>query len=129
MMHWLRYAVSGSAPAHLAEWVLHDVTAPTWLLRHTARFFLYLAPLIAAVLVFLPAPWPLRLGCVLIGVLGSVALSFGYTVEGAERRAEKAGFEYGTAQRIRDERGDRKQRETAARLRARREARWAARSR
>src|SRR5690348_2039528 len=79
MFQWLKYAATGSAPGHLSEWVLHDVTARTWLLRHTARFFLYLTPFIVAVLVFLPAPWPLRLGCVLIGVLGSVALSFGYT--------------------------------------------------
>jgi hypothetical protein len=129
ILQWTRYAVTGSAPGELSEWVLHDVTAPTWLLRHTARFFLYLTPLIVLVLVFLPAPWPLRLGCVLIGVLGSFALSFGYTVEGAERRVEKAGYPYGTAQKIRDERGERKQRETAARLRAKREARWAARSR
>jgi hypothetical protein len=129
LLQWLRYAVTGSAPPHLSEWVLHDVTARTWLLRHTLRFFLYLAPLIVVAMLVLPAPWPLRIGCVLIGVLGSVALSFGYTVEGAERRAEKAGYAYGTAQKIRDERGERKQRETAARLRAKREARWAARSR
>ena len=92
---WLRYLVTSDLPDRYDEWVLHDTTCRTWLLRHTLRFLTFIAPIAVLVLVFLPAPIGLRLGCVAVGLLGSAAISFGYTVEGAERRVEKAGYPYG----------------------------------
>jgi hypothetical protein len=103
--------------------VLHDVTCRTWLLRHIARFLLILLPFAALVVAFLPASLPFRLGCVLVGILGSVVFSFGYTVEGAESRAEKAGYAFGVAAPIREQRAQDAQRATAARLRAKAAAR------
>src|SRR3954466_7571579 len=98
-LQWLRYAVTGALPHRFDQWVFNDVTGRTWLLRHTARFLLYLLPLMLVVLLALPAPLPIRLGCVVVGIGGAVVFSFGYTVEGAERRIEKAGYPYGTAER------------------------------
>ena len=34
---WLRYAYGGALPERYREWVLHDVTAPSWVVRHVLR--------------------------------------------------------------------------------------------
>jgi hypothetical protein len=115
---WLRYAFGRALPPEYSTWVLHDTTCPTWLLRHAARFLLSLSPLIVAVIVFVPGPITLRLGCVAVGIAASVALSFGWVVEIADRRAEKAGYPSGQAERMRTQRGENAQREGAARRRA-----------
>jgi hypothetical protein len=122
-LRWLRYAFGGGLPPEYSEWVLHDTTTPTWLLRHSARFLLNLSPLIAAILIFLPGPIGLRIGCVAVGIAASVALSFGWVVEIADRRAVKAGYPGGLAERTRTRRGEDAQREMAARRRARTAAR------
>lgn len=120
---WLRYLVTSNLPDEYDEWVLHDTTCRTWLLRHTLRFLAFIAPIAVLVLIFLPAPIGLRWACVAVGILGSAAISFGYNVEGAERRVEKAGYAYGTAERTRQHAADERQRAVAAKNRARRAAR------
>src|ERR1043165_8525472 len=47
---WLWYAVGGRLPARLGPWVLHDVTARTWVWRHAARGLVLLVPIAAACL-------------------------------------------------------------------------------
>jgi hypothetical protein len=117
LRQWLIYVYTGRAPARCRDWVLRDTTANTWVLRHAGRFLVQLTPLIVAVLVFLPAPLWIRFAAVVAGIASSVVFSFGYTVEGAERRVEKAGYLYGTAERTRETRSVHDQREASARRR------------
>ncbi len=117
-VQWIRYVFTGRLPARFREWVLLDTTGSTWLLRHIARFLIQLSPIIAAVLVFLPTPFIIRVGCVVAGLLASVCFSFGYVVEMTDRRAEKAGYPGGLAERMREQRSQDAQREGAARRRA-----------
>src|SRR5262245_8377874 len=87
---WLWYAVGGRLPARLAPWVLHDVTAKTWVLRHAARGCVVLAPIAGACLLF-PGPLALRLAMVLLVAIVGVYFSLSYVEEGCELRAVKHG--------------------------------------
>jgi len=120
---WIRYVFTSRLPERYDEWVLRDVTGPTWLLRHIARFFIQLSPIGAAVLIFLPTPFIIRVGCLAAGILASVCFSFGYVVEMADHRAENAGYPRGLAESMREQRSQRAQRESAARRRAKTSAR------
>jgi hypothetical protein len=122
-LQWLRYTVLGTVPPRNHAWVLHDATCSTWLLRHAVRYLVLTAPLIAAVVLFLPAPLPIRLeGAVAAG--GSLLIGYMcFTTESLERRVEKAGYRYGTAGELRERRANEAQRAVVARNRARYEAR------
>jgi hypothetical protein len=122
-LQWLRYAYTGSVPAQNETWVLHDATSRTWVLRHIARYTVLVAPLVIAVLVFLPAPLPLRALSCLTAFLTMMIFYLGFITDSLERRVEKAGYPHGTAARVREKRGVQAQRDVAARGRARREAR------
>lgn len=100
---WLWYAVGGRLPATLAPWVLHDVTARTWVLRHTARGCVILAP-IAAGCLLVPGPIGLRLAMILLVAIVGVYFSLSYVDESCELRAVKHGYEHGVARATRDAR-------------------------
>jgi UPF0716 family protein affecting phage T7 exclusion len=100
---WLWYAVGGRLPASLVPWVLHDVTARTWVLRHTARSCVVLVPIAAACLLF-PGPLALRLAMVLLVAIVGVYFSLSYVDEGCELRAVKHGYQHGIARATRDAR-------------------------
>ena len=102
-VQWLWYAVGGRLPARLAPWVLHDVTARTWVLRHTARGLVILAP-IAAGCLLVPGPLALRLAMVLLVAIVGVYFSLSYVDESCELRAVKHGYEHGVARATRDAR-------------------------
>lgn len=97
---WLWYAVGGRLPEACREWVLHDVTAKTWMLRHAARATVLIAPLVA-VWLFVPAPIGLRLALVLMGAAVGYFYSFAYAEESCEHRLAKHGFPRGTAKQLR----------------------------
>lgn len=122
-LQWLRYAVVGSVPPRNRAWVLYDATCRTWLLRHAARYLVLIAPLVAAVMVFLPASLSIRIeGC----CIAALSLLIGYmcfTTESLEHRIEKAGYPHGLAGQLRERRAVEAQREVAARSRARYETR------
>lgn len=122
-LQWLRYAYTGSVPARNRAWVLHDATSPTWVLRHLARYVALVAPIVVAVLIFLPAPLYLRVLACITAFLTMMIFYAGFTVDAIERRVEKAGYPNGTAPRLREQRAVESQRAVAARARARREAR------
>jgi hypothetical protein len=123
-LQWLRYVFTGSVPAKNHAWVLYDATCSTWLLRHAARYLVLIAPLIAAVLLFLPAALSIRVGaCFAAG--GSLLIGYMcFTTESLERRIEKAGYRYGLASQLRERRANEAQRAVVARNRARRDARF-----
>lgn len=111
---WLWYAVGGRLPESLAPWVLHDVTARTWVLRHAARSMVVLAPIAAACLL-LPGPLGLRLAMVLLLAVVGVYFSLSYVGESCELRAVKHGYAHGIARATREARNEKA--EAAARAR------------
>lgn len=122
-LQWLRYAVTGSLPPENRAWVLHDATCRTWLLRHAARYLVLVAPLIVAVLLFLPATLGIRAEACLAAGLSMWIGYMCFTTESLEHRIEKAGYPYGLAGKLREQRAIDAQRAVVARGRDRRDAR------
>jgi hypothetical protein len=110
---WLWYAFGGSLPRRHASWVLHDVTAPTWVLRHGARSVVQLAIPIAAALGFLPASLDLRLLTVAAAGLPALQVMMIMTSPMSEGRLIKAGYPAALGARIRSQRAEAAQRSTA----------------
>jgi hypothetical protein len=122
-LQWLRYVYVGSVPARNREWVLHDATARTWVLRHVVRYLVLVAPVLAAVMIFLPAPVSLRAMSCAAAALPMLLFYMAYTSDAVNRRVEKAGYPDGLADDLRRQRATDAQRAVAARYRERRAAR------
>ncbi|GAA4669073.1 DUF5313 domain-containing protein [Amycolatopsis dongchuanensis] len=101
-MQWVWYALGGRLPERCREWVLHDTTSKTWVLRHAARSTVLVGPLML-VWLLLPAPLGLRLALVLMAALVGYFYSFVYMEEAAENRLAKHGYPRGTGKRVRRE--------------------------
>ncbi|MEP6852558.1 MAG: DUF5313 family protein [bacterium] len=101
---WIRYSCGAGLPPSLSQWVLHDTTGPTWWLRHLSRSILQMAPLVAAVILFLPGPIDLRLYTALLGFLTGLMCSVFFMWGITEHRLVKAGFAPGVAEQAREER-------------------------
>ncbi|RZU32881.1 DUF5313 family protein [Blastococcus saxobsidens] len=99
---WLWYALGGRLPARHRRWVLHDTTTRTWGLRHVARMLVQMAVPIALVMIFLPAPWQLRVAVAGGGIFLGLIYSLAYMPETTENRVVKAGYPAGTATAYRD---------------------------
>jgi hypothetical protein len=97
---WVWYALGGRLPSAYREWVLHDMTASTWLWRHAARSSVLLAPLCVVWLLLPGALW-IRLAMVMLAVIVGFFYSFVYSEESAEHRLSKHGYAYGTGKQIR----------------------------
>ena len=118
-LRWLQYAFLGSLPPRYSEWVLHDVTAGTWLLRHLVRVLVLIAvPELVLVLV-VPASGSVRALTAFVTGACVVLLMAILAGDAVERIAQRAGYPWGTAQRLREERGVATQRRQAAAYRAR----------
>ncbi|CAM3320927.1 DUF5313 domain-containing protein [Kibdelosporangium persicum] len=65
---WLWYAVGGKLPDRYREWVLHDATVPTWLVRHVIRRIVFLAPILALLYLVLAVWLDFDLMIVLVGL-------------------------------------------------------------
>ncbi|RCW44436.1 hypothetical protein DFQ14_10425 [Halopolyspora algeriensis] len=116
-LQWVWYAYGGKLPDRCAEWVLHDVTCRTWVLRQLARALMQLAPLCVVVLL-LPGPLSIRVWATVLGLLVGLFYSVSAMVETAEHRAIKHGHAPGLARETRELYRD-----------VRRETKWAARRR
>lgn len=114
-VRWLLYAFGRALPAENREWVLHDVTARSWVLRHLARTTVQLSPFAVLLFVFLPGPAWVRACAVLAGLLLGFFYSVAYMYETAEHRAVKAGYRRGTAAAVRDRRTEAVREEQARR--------------
>lgn len=90
-VRWLWYALGGTLPEIHRGWVLHDLTARTWVLRHAARTTIILLPLLIGPL-FLPGPLWIRLCMVLLAVVVGHFYSVAYMAESREHRLRKHGF-------------------------------------
>jgi fatty acid desaturase len=100
---WIWYSFGGGLPEDRREWVLHDLTAKTRVLRHLVRSMVLISPLVGFWL-FVPAPLGLRLALVLMGLIVGLFYSFAYLDESAEHRLVKAGYPRGMAKKLRAER-------------------------
>jgi uncharacterized protein DUF5313 len=101
-VRWAWYALGGRLPETYREWVLHDLTARTWLWRHAARSSVLLAPL-CLVWLLLPGPLWIRLLMVALAVIVGYFYSFVYSSESAEHRLVKHGYPQGTGKQVRAE--------------------------
>jgi hypothetical protein len=103
-VRWFWYALGGRLPASYREWVLHDVTCRTWPLRHLLRLLVQVVPVAVVLVVLIPGPMSVRLMAAVGGSLVGLLYSFVFLYEATENRACKAGYDHGTAARVREER-------------------------
>lgn len=113
---WVWYAFGGRLPKRHGAWVLHDVSAPTWLLRHAIRSLVQVSP----GLLFLLAPGPMWIKAMALlgGAILAVWYGMAYAEYTCEHRAFKQGYPLGAARQAREA--------AKARLTAEQEARYAA---
>jgi hypothetical protein len=107
VLQWLWYAYGGGLPRELSSWVLHDTTTRSWVWRHLARSVVQLLPLFVVVLVAVPLSPGYRLSAAFGGLVLALVFSSAYITETTEHRVVKAGYESGTAARVREERVER----------------------
>jgi len=124
---WLKYALGAGLPAEYDEWVLHDTTCGSWLLRHFARVLAVIIVPLVLISLFVPASTSIRVltaltvglcQLLLFGIIGS---------DMTERRLVRAGYPWGTGERTRAQRAVDSQRQAnrlrRERIAARRERR------
>lgn len=114
---WLRYAYGGRLPDRHREWVLHDITCRTWVLRHVARALVQVSP--GLLLLLLPAPIWINVMCVIGGVFMALWYSLSAMVETCEHRLTKHGYPIGTGRRTRQDASEGLRADQAARYAAR----------
>lgn len=101
-LRWVLYAFGAGLPARNRTWVLHDVTARTWQLRHLTRTTVQLLPIGLLLYLFIPGPSYVRAMAVLAGALLGYFYSAAYMQESAEHRVMKAGYPVGYAAAVRE---------------------------
>jgi hypothetical protein len=104
-VQWLRYVYSGRLPRRYREWVLHDATSRTWLLRYALRVVVAALPwLIAGFLVLTlltPAPASMVLPPLALALLMSLYFTLTSADELTEARLAKHGYPPGTGKELR----------------------------
>ena len=100
-IRWLRYALGGRLGEPYREWVLYDLTRPTWLPRHLGRAAVQHSPWALLLLV----PFPSGVGPSVLAVAWSMALllSLMFAEDACERRITKHGYPPGLGRLIREE--------------------------
>jgi hypothetical protein len=96
------YAFGRGLPPEYREWVLHDITARSWVVRHLLRTVVQLLPVAVLLYVLIPGAAWIRGCAVLAGLLLGFFYSLSYMYETTENRAVKAGYPRGTAREIRE---------------------------
>jgi hypothetical protein len=95
--------------------VLADTTARTWILRHLSRAIVQMVPVVLLCLL-VPVAWSYRLSAAVGGLMVGLLFSVAFMTETTEHRVAKAGYEAGTAARLREERAEHEELERAERL-------------
>ena len=116
-VQWVWYALGGRLPRELCTWVLADTTGSRWVWRHLARAVVQLLPLVVLCLAVVPVPFAYRVSAAAGGLLLGLLFSLAFMVETTEHRVVKAGYEPGTAARVRAERAERERVERLSRYR------------
>lgn len=110
-LRWIRYAYGAALPPRYRTWVLHDVTAPTWVLRHLVRGLVQFLPFAIVLLLVIPVDKGILGIGIGMGALIGLLFSTAFVDNAAESRAMKAGYQEGYATEVR------KQKAKAARRR------------
>jgi hypothetical protein len=103
-LQWLRYAYGAGLPAPLRHWVLHDVTAGTWLLRHVVRAVVQIVPVALLLALLLPGDATVRVAAITMGAVIGLLYSTVFVEAATEHRAIKAGYREGYATAVRSRR-------------------------
>ncbi|SHK50154.1 hypothetical protein SAMN05443637_10759 [Pseudonocardia thermophila] len=101
---WLGYAFGAGLPPEMHRWVLHDVTARTWLLRHFARAMVQIGPVAVLLMVLLPGDAALRISAITMGAVMGLLYTTVFVHASTEHRAIKAGYPEGYASLVRSRR-------------------------
>ena len=106
---WLYYQYGGTLPAAYRDWVLHDATCRTWLLRVVVRGIVQVLPFAALLLGLLVAfggALAPALGAGLLGVLVVVRIALTSSVESVDGRLVACGFPAGHGAAVRARRSE-----------------------
>ncbi|MGW4487759.1 DUF5313 family protein [Amycolatopsis sp. NPDC004368] len=108
-IRWLRYVYGARLPDRYRPWVLHDATAPTWVLRFAFRVVVEALPWLVAGFLLLVFLTPLPAGLVALGLLMALVLGLFLTLGSADELAEvrlaRHGYPPGTGKAVRGRRG------------------------
>lgn len=94
-LRWLYYQYGGKLPGAYREWVLHDATCRSWLVRALVRGLIQIAPPAIVLLLglgFLGGSWPIALGALLLGVLVIVRIALTGAVDSIDARLTRYGY-------------------------------------
>lgn len=104
-VRWLYYQYGATLPARYREWVLHDATCRTWVLRVIVRGLVQLAPVMAGLVLMLRGvvggPWPLVLGSILLGVLVYLRFTLTVAADSVDSRLVRHGYPAGHGTTVR----------------------------
>lgn len=92
---WLYYQYEGKLPETYRDWVLHDATCTTWLLRVVLRGLVQILPFVAillGMLIHFGGALVPALGAGLLGVLVVVRTALTSSVESVDGRLAAYGF-------------------------------------
>lgn len=101
---WVLYAYGAGLPAPMRRWVLHDVTAGTWLLRHVVRAVVQIVPVAVLLALLLPGDATVRTAAIVMGAVMGLLYSTVFVEAATEHRAIKAGYPEGYATVVRSRR-------------------------
>lgn len=99
-MLWLYFQFGGRLPHRYRDWVRHDATCRSWLVRKLVRTLIVLAPVFAVLVIVLGTVsglWPLAAGSVLLGVLVALRIALANAAESVDGRLVRYGFPPGHA--------------------------------
>ena len=106
-LRWLAYQYGRRLPARYRDWVLHDGTCRTWMLRVALRGLVQCAPAMAVLVLvlrgLLGGPWPLVAGSILLGVLVYLRFALTVAVDSVDSRLVRHGYPAGYAATVRQQ--------------------------
>jgi hypothetical protein len=104
VLRLLWYCIGGALPRKHSTWVLYDLTARTWALRHFARTGVIVLPLLGIYLLLMPSSLAIRLLTGLTFAGGAFLFSLVNILVDTDRRAVRAGYKSGFAGDVREAR-------------------------
>ncbi|GAB3134201.1 hypothetical protein GCM10027289_25630 [Tsukamurella serpentis] len=91
-LHYIAWVYTGKLPDRNREWVRHNLTRRSWMIRHLLRGQIAVLP-VYALLMLLPGPLWVRGATVLLGVLLAVFYNAAYMRPNRSRRLERNGLD------------------------------------
>jgi hypothetical protein len=104
------YCYGGHLPVQNHSWVLHDVSCPTWALRHFARWMMVIVPVFVVFLAFMPTSFGIRFFTDIAICGGIFMFALVNIMVDTDRRAVRAGYRFSLPSEIRGARGVDRQR-------------------